>query len=358
MRDAAAALPRRFRSGERLARLGVLLAREPSDAAAICGLRVRVDGDAIARGLVLPARARARPFSARLSPWEGAGWEHSLARRGDALACVLRAAHIGRERGRGALAHAVHVDLEGRAMRAGEGELVLSVEPVGNAGGRVDERFAVRVCAGPASEVVTAYVAWPGPLDAASERAMARTVARWARVIGALPAGARVMVARGTAPERLWLREGCVVLGGAPAVAGDARWAALFARARRGALERLVIERPGGARSADDTLDLVVRHGARFGPGPVEMALSLGRARLPDEPRRVSRVMARLAAAVDDADAAYGFVAEHEWVPALLDHTPWERDAGREPARTLAAIARGERIDAAQARFVTAGVAP
>ena len=43
--------------------------------------------------------------------------------------------------------------------------------------------------------------------------------------------------------------------------------------------------------------------------------------------------------------AVHGFVAEHDWVPSVLDQTPWERAAGREPGRTRALLASVGRVD-------------
>jgi hypothetical protein len=317
--------------GEKLAHVGVLVACEPG-AGPLRGLAVRVEGDALARGLVEVTRARARPWSARLAPWEQAGWEHALEPVGDgAVGGVLAGARVRSgdraAQGRAGLAHAVWVEIEGCARAAGRGALQVQVTPAEGGGPGVRETVALRVREPGPGEVLSAYLAWPGPLDARG-REVRDVLDGFARRVAALPRGERVVVARGTAPDRLYLRPGCVVLG-ARGLQGDARWRALAQRLSAGRLEHLVLAPPGGAPRRDEVLEAVVAHAARFAPGPVELALSVGRALVPED--ALAALAGALAAMARQSGAARAVVAEHDWVPSVLC-VPWVGEKGAEGA--------------------------
>ena len=347
-------------AGERLAHVGVMVACEPG-AGPLKGLRVRVGGAAVRSGTVEVSRARARPWSARLAPWETAGWEHALEAEasGDSRTCALRGARVcavprvGMEasasadrRTRSGLGHAVWVEIEGCARAEGEGVLELSVEPL-DGGSAVLESIHVRVRAVRPREVLSAYLAFGGPLvnDA---RKVRDALDRFALLVSTLLRGERVMVARAAAPDRLYLRPGCVVFG-AHGLVGDDRFRRLVRRMSAGSIEQLVLAQPGRGGARDEALEAVMAHNARYAPGPVELHLSVGRALVDDGDR--ARVAATLADIVRDSGAFYGFVAEHDWVPAFLEATPWERASGREPARTEKALREFGRVDRESALF-------
>jgi hypothetical protein len=158
-------------------------------------------------------------------------------------------------------------------------------------------------------------VAWDGALVDHVEAARAALDA-FACAVAALPGGARVVLAAGAAPDRVRLRPGCAVLG-PDGLLGDERFRELARRLRAGALELFELVPPGGARRADETLAATVAHYGRFGPAPVELALSVGMALSAGAPD--AALDARLREIVRLSGAARGFVATHEWVPAVLD---------------------------------------
>lgn len=347
---------RLLRPGAALSHVGLLVTG--AGGVPVRGLEVRVSGDALTRGVVEVARVRARPFSARLAPWERSGWEHSLVPApGGELWCVLRSARVApapdldTERAaslRVALAHAVWVELEGRALAEGEGDLELRVAPLGAPGEAAQGRVHVRVRARNEPEVLSLYAAWEGSLV---ERApvLRRVLDEFALRVAALPCGERVVVARGAAPHRRGLRAGCCVLSSRGLI-GDARWRALATRLSSGSIELLSLAPPGALLRADDALEAVVAHAARYSPGPVELVLTVGSA-LYGECGRAA--LARgLAAILRTCDPLHGFVAGHDWVPSLLEQTPWERAAGRAPARDITALRAWGRVDPREAYAV------
>ncbi len=84
----------RARVGEEFRGLGVLVTVQDASEA-VRGLRVRVGGDAAARGIVVARRAAARPWSARLAPWQRCSWECDLAGDGAWRSCVLPGVWVG-----------------------------------------------------------------------------------------------------------------------------------------------------------------------------------------------------------------------------------------------------------------------
>lgn len=339
--------------GDRLAQIHVLVACEHGHGP-VRGLRVRVGGDAIARGLVEVTRARARPWSARLAPWQLSAWEHTLEPDHDGwMSAVLRgpvlpprsqrtnASGNAKHDARTALSHAVWVQIDGCARTPGEGMLHLQVASLTDDIAGVQEHIPIRVQTRRPPAVTTAYMAWCSPLSEQA-RSIRTTLDRFAMLVTAFHGEQRTMIARGIAPDRLHLPSGYVTFC-ARGVRGDARWRALLRRMRTGKLERLTVTPTEPITRDDHVLEVAITHSMRFVPGPVEMALSVGNARTPEEKRNTW--IQELATLVRQAKPVHGFVAEHDWVQDFLELTPWERASGREPARTIDAIRQNGRVD-------------
>lgn len=307
--------PRTLKPGDPLTHFGMLVTAEGSEAP-LRGLEVSAHGTAVTLGLLELARARARPFSARLASWEASGWEHTLARDGDRLRATLRSARVRpggadrqvpARRARDALACAVWVALEGVALREGEGVLQLDVSTPGTS---VHACWSIRVARDERPEVLTLACGWDAAPDACRAR-VERALDGIARCVAALPRGPRVMVASGAAPERIYLRKGCVVLG-ARGVKGDRRYHALRARLYAAGLERLALSPPGGPVAKDDALSIEIVRAARYRPGPTELFACVGRAWVP--PADEAAFRAALQAACD-ADRVV--LEARAWAPDL-----------------------------------------
>ena len=126
------------------------------------------------------------------------------------------------------------------------------------------------------------------------------------------------MLAKGTSLDELYLRKGYVMLG-PNGLVGDTRWQALASRLDDGALEQLVLRCPERVRTSDEVLDVIIAQQTRFEPGPVEMALHVGRRWIPDA--NINALIAGLETVVHDANPTHGSVAEHDWNPSLLEQT-------------------------------------
>lgn len=172
---------------------GVLVTCGPSGLP-VRGVSVQLSGSAWERGLVSWTAVRARPWSARLAPWEAAGWESPLhdADAGglagwlpsvDARASEARAGPRIRDR----LGQAVWVALAGLAARPGTGTLTLRVRTLGPESEEVRALFAVHVADGPRVGTVGAHEApqalrlvFRGPEAVEPwRRAVRRAVASW-----------------------------------------------------------------------------------------------------------------------------------------------------------------------------------
>ncbi len=337
-----ASVPVTFAPGECLAHVGLLVTAD-APAALGRGMRVRVCGTAITRGLVEATRARARPWSARLAPWQACGWEHALARDdGGALTAVLRdaappVASEPADTPRRLLALAAWVEIEGRAVKPGRGTLRIEVAPVheGFAPVRVEHVVCVRAHA--ALRGVSAYVAWEGTLAerAGAARALLDGVAARLVRTGRTP---RALGVQGTARGALHLRAGCAVLG-ERGLAGDTRLQALWAAADDGRLERMVFAAPA---CASTTLEFTLAQGPRFRDRPVELVVSLDRAGVGPALPAVRDALCEL---VERARPVVAFACEHPFASALAELTPWERARGVAPARTLAQLRAAPRVD-------------
>lgn len=341
-RDVAASGSISIAPGELLAHVGALvIADAPRELAR--GVRVTVCGTAITRGLLEVTRARARPWSARLAPWQACGWEHALVpdHHGE-LTTVLREAAppmaIARaDTPRRLLALAVWVELQGRAVKPGRGTLRLEVAPEHAGFASVCVEQAVRVRSREVLQSVSAYVAWEGTLAERVEAAhglLDRVAARLA-CTGRAP---RALGVRGTAHGTLHVRAGCAVVG-EHGLASDARLEALWQAAVDGRIERLLFAAPACASTA---LDVALSQGPRFRDRPVELVVSLDRRAVGPALPAVRDALAELVAC---ASPVVAFACEHPFAPAIAELTPWERAQGIAPARTLAQLRVVPRVD-------------
>jgi hypothetical protein len=199
-------VPVTFAPGERLAHVGVLVTAS-SAASFTGGLDVTVRGSASDQGLVELTRVRARPWSARLAPWQACGWEHALASRGDGLHARLRAAvppfaHSEPSSPRQLLALAVWVEVEGVALAVGEGSLVIEVAPAADRSAITSEEQSLRIEWVPPPASLSLYAAWDGRLSNRADeiRPLLDDLARGAAGIESAP---RALAARGTARRAL-----------------------------------------------------------------------------------------------------------------------------------------------------------
>jgi hypothetical protein len=337
-------VPVTFAPGDRLAHVGALITA-PAGHRIGRGLVVRVRGTALVRGLVQLTRVRARPWSARLAPWQACGWEHALCPDGDALTATLRyasapAAHESPRSPRQLLALAVWVEIEGHARAAGDGDLQLTITPCDEEVDGVHEIHAIRVQPDPAPDVLSAWLAWDATLAERAE-SLRPLLDGFARELSRRTQTARALAARGTARRALYLRAGCVVFGEC-GVSGDARFESLWEGLGRGSLERLQF-----VPASLPVMDLCVGQAPRVRNAPVEMVVSFDRAALGDS---IGPARDTLVSLLDRAgDATAGFVAEHRYVPSLADQTPWEQSRGFAPARTLDAVRSRPRIEVGEA---------
>jgi hypothetical protein len=205
-------------------------------------------------------------------------------------------------------------------------------------------------------EVVSLHVAWPS-FGLQTVRAAKRLLDRLSRLIAALPGGARVLVAHGTAPDAIYIRPGCVVLGDR-GVRGDERYGALWQRFAQDGLERLQFLPPGGHPARDATLELTVARAPKYAAGSpaVEVSCCLGRA-LGGPSASGDLLGDSLAEVLRSAVGATGFVASHPWVPSFMERTPWEQDGSAGAHRVDPARAWALRCDARHRDAVTTAVA-
>lgn len=337
-------VPVTFAPGSRLAHLGVLFVA-PSARHLARGLTVRVSGPALARGFVTVTRARARPWSARLAPWQACGWEHALAPDGpDAFVAHLRdaaplASSVAPETPRQLLALALWIEIEGTALRPGTADLTITVTGHTEGVEPVAETHPIRVEPAPLPRALSLYLAFDGTLGerAAGLRAL---LDRLAAGLTDLPSLPRAYAARAVARRALYLRPGCVVFG-RDGLAVDARFESLWRALGEGRVEQFRIATPARA-----DVDVSLSQAPRARDGAVEFVASFDRRTLGRSRSRTRDVLAQILAS---SDAIAGFVAEHPFAPALAAHTPWERARDAPAARTIAALRSSARIDPADA---------
>jgi hypothetical protein len=125
-------------------------------------------------------------------------------------------------------------------------------------------------------------------------------------------------------------------------------------RALAGSLEQIVLVPPGAVVRGSETLEIALSHRSRFTPGLVELAVSVGQGLFDrSKPRALDAFVRELAAIGSRAGGLYAFIAEHDFTPSFLALTPFERDSGLDPARTLSAVRTRGRLGNHAARWVT-----